>query len=157
MPIVNAYDNAAALCEACILWKAGILPPSLEHLFYEVLRSICYMGTALLVKEPAYRKRTLEWQQPDVQSLLLAHLLTKIKSTELKTDEPKQVVNLLLRATQNRLRDLHGYQERRKNFVTTTTANPDISGLQAADMAGQVRARPLNPKVSTDRRKKDLD
>ena len=113
------------------------------------------MGTALLVKEPAYRKRTLEWQQPDVQSMLLTHLLTKIKSTELRTDQPKQVVNLLLHSTQNRLRDLHGYQERRKGFVTTTAVNADISGLQASDMSGQVRARPANPKVSTDHRKKD--
>ena len=157
MPIVNAYDNAPALCEACLLWKAGALPPSLERIFYDVLRSICYMGAALLVKEPAYRKRTVEWQQPDVQSMLLTHLLTKIKSTELRTDNPKQVVNLLLHATQNRLRDLHGYQERRKNFITTTSVDPDISGLQAADMAGQLRARPANPKVSTDHRKKDLD
>lgn len=157
MPIVNAYENAAALCESCVLWKAGMLPPSLERIFYEVLRSICYMGTALLVREPAYRRHTTEWQQPDVQSMLLTHLLTKIKSTELRTDQPKQVVNLLLRMTQNRLRDLHGYAERRKGFVTTTTANPDISGLQAADMAGQVRARPLNPKVSTDHRRRDLD
>lgn len=155
MPMINAYEQAPALCEACILWKGGILPPSLERLFYEVLRSICYMGTALLVKEPAYRKRTLEWQQPDVQSLLLAHLLTKIKSTELKTDEPKQVVNLLLRATQNRLRDLHGYQERRKNFVTTTTVNIDIAGLQQSDMAGQVRARPANSRVNTNNIKKE--
>lgn len=155
MPIVNAYEQAPALCEACILWKGGILPPSLERFFYEVLRSICYMGTALLVKEPAYRKRTLEWQQPDVQSLLLAHLLTKIKSTELKTDEPKQVVNLLLRVTQNRLRDLHGYQERRKNFVTTTTVNIDIAGLQHSDMAGQVRARPANSRVNTNNIKKE--
>lgn len=155
MPMINAYTHAPALCEASLLWKAGMLTPALECLFYSVLRSICYMGTALLVREPAYRKHTLEWQQPDTQSMLLLHLLTKIKSTELRTDNPKQVVNLLLNATQNRLRDLHGYQERRKNFTVTTSANPDISGLQVADMSGQMRARPANPKVSTDHRKKD--
>lgn len=151
--MINAYENAAALCEASLLWKAGTLPPSLECLFYSVLRSICYMGTTLLVREPAYRKRTLEWQQPDVQSMLLTHLLTKIKSTELRTDQPKQVVNLLLHSAQNRLRDLHGYQERRKGFVTTTSVNIDIAGLQQSDMSGQVRSRPANPKVSTDHRK----
>ncbi len=157
MPIVNAYENAAALCEAIVLWKAGALPSSLERLFYDVLRSTCYMGTALLVKEAKYRKRTAEWQQPDVQSLLLAHLLTKIKSTELKTDEPKKVVNLLLRVIQNRLRDLHAYQDRRKNFIVTASVDLDDSGLQATDMSGQIRTRPANPKVSTDRRKKDSD
>ena len=147
--MVNAYENAGALCEACLLWKAGVLTPSLECLFYSVLRSICYMGTTLLVREPAYRKHTLEWAQPDVQSMLLLHLLTKIKLTALRTDEPKKVVNLLLHAVQNRLRDLHGYQERRKGFITTTTVNIDIAGLQHSDMSGQIRSRPANPRVNT--------
>lgn len=146
---VNAYDNAAILCEACTLWKANRLPPALERLFYEVLRSVCHMGTTLLVREPTYRKHTLEWAQPDIQSLLLSHLLTKIKSTELKTDQPKQVINLLLRVIQNRLRDLHGYQERRKGFVVTTVADFDNSALRQRDISGQVRNKAVNAKVNT--------
>lgn len=155
MPIVNAYEQASALCEAITLWKAGALPPSLERLFYDVLRSTCYMGTVLLVKEAKYRKHTVEWQQPDVQSLLLSHALTKIKSTELKTDQPKQVVNLLLRVIQNRLRDLHGYQERRKNFVTTTSVDIDTAALRHSDISGQTRTKPVNSKINTNNTHKE--
>lgn len=153
--MINAYENATVLCEAIVLWKAGALPPSLERLFYDVLRSTCYMGTILLVKETKYRRHTVEWQQPDVQSMLLTHLLTKIKSTELKTDQPKQVINLLLRVIQNRLRDLHAYQDRRKNFVTTTFVDIDAAALRHSDMSGQIRTKPVNSKINTDNTHKE--
>lgn len=151
----NPYENAESLCVALTLWKAGVLPTSLEKLFYDVLRSICYMGTALLVREVKFRKRTQEWYQPDIQSLLLTHLLVKIKSADLELDKPKAVVNYLLRSVQNRLRDLHAYQDRRKDFVVTTGVDLNTSALHHSDIGGEIRRHSANCKINTTNRHKE--
>ena len=150
MPIVNAYDNSVVLCKACVLWKAAALPPSLECIFYEVLRAICCMAAVLLTRSPKYRRHSREWLQPDIQSTLLLHLLTQIRHTELRTENPKSVVNLLLHAAQNKLRDLHGFADRRKGFVVLSenaVAYVEAASTTYSDLHGQRRIKVLNSKI----------
>lgn len=150
MAIVNAYEEAAALCTALTLWKVGALPTSSERLMYDVLRAICCMAAVLLTRAPKFRMHSREWLQPDVQSTLLLHLLTQIRHTELRTENPKSVVNLLLHAAQNKLRDLHGFADRRKGFVVLSenaVACVEAASTAYSDLHGQRRIKVLNSKI----------
>lgn len=149
MPIVNAYENAPALCEAIISWQARRLPPSLEKPFYDVLQSIAFMATALLIRIPKFRKHSIEWKSFDIQAMLVAHLLGVIRTKDLELDKPKAVVNYLLRSVQNRLRDLHAYQDRRKDFVVTTGVDLNTSALHHSDIGGEIRRHSANCKINT--------
>lgn len=144
----NCYDNAEVFCTGLTLWKERRLPPDVERVFCDVLRSIVWMATMMLVKEKKYAHRRQAFCSEDVQSLLVLHALEKAKTHEIDTSVPRTAINFFVTATQNRLRDLDGFLARRRHFSLST--GPDLDFLtQCRDFFGEKRTKERDGKANT--------
>lgn len=106
------------------------------------------MATALLSRTKKFRKYRLLWIQEDVQSMLVLYALRAIAEQDIDTSNPKSVINYLVNATQNRLRNLAAYMERRKDFNVTFDVDIE-TGLIVSDFNGERRTRIPNAKTVT--------
>lgn len=149
---IDVWDdtNMDAFCVALRLRRIHKCPPDIERLFCDILRRIIWMGTVLLSRKKKYRRYRVVFYSEDVQSGLTLHILEGLQKTRVDTKIPRRVVNLIIRSTQNHLRNLALHMDRFSDVVLITDYRFDDAGTVRRSFWGDIRRQPPGRKVQGD-------
>lgn len=87
------------------LRRKGVLLPDLERVFGEILVQIIKMASFLLLRNPKFCTYRSLFLDAEVQTNLLVPVLEALNGADLRR-KPESVVGLLVRTTENRLKNL---------------------------------------------------
>ena len=118
----NVWDEAGILPMAIRLRKSGKCPADIDNLYGEIMGGIVRMAAALLPSEdPRYECWRSDFMCEDVQAEMLCKVLV-VAEKYVDTDrKPRDIVNYLVKAVQNRLRNYVRDTENRRSKVPVMT------------------------------------
>lgn len=129
----NVWDEAGILPMAIRLRKADRCPRDIDDLYGQIIVGIVRMASILLPQEdPRYECHRADFLTEEVQSNMVVQILTAAEKYVDTDQPPRSIVNYLVKATQNRLRNWVRDTENRKNridFVSESDLGFDISEL----------------------------
>lgn len=99
------YIDCEVFVMAVRLRRKGVLLPDLENIFAQVLIQVVRMSTFLLLRNPKFCTYKSLFLDVEVQTNLLVPVLEALNGADLRR-KPESVVGLLVRTTQNRLKNL---------------------------------------------------
>jgi len=114
----NVWDESGILPMAIRLRKSGRCPGDIDNLYGEIMVGIVHMASVMLPKDdPRYECHRRDFLSEDVQSAMLVHALTAAEKYVDTEANPRRIVNYLVKAVQNRLRNWVRDSERRENRI----------------------------------------
>jgi len=103
----NVWENADALAMAVRLHVARKAPEEIENLLGLAVMDIVRMATKILLKtKPNYRVFADTMFSHDVQSELVFLVFRAIENGKVATGKPRAMLNLFVKISQNRIRNL---------------------------------------------------
>lgn len=124
------------------------LPPELADVFGEILIQIIRMSSFLLLRNPKFCTYRSLFLDTETQTNLLVPVLEALNGADLRR-KPESVVGLLVRTTQNRLKNLaRDHTRALKRGVTVTASDGGFdSNSRVRDLYGVVRTNYKSGKV----------
>ena len=144
------YIDCELFVIAVRLHRKRNLPPELADVFGEILIQIIRMSTFLLLRNPKFCNYRSLFLDTETQTNLLVPVLEALNCADLRR-KPESVVGLLVRTTQNRLKNLARDHTRAiKRGVTVTASDGGFdSNSRVRDLYGVVRTNYKSGKVNT--------
>ena len=126
---VNVYDDAGILQMAIRMRRQRRCPAEIDNIYGEIIKGIVKMATLLLPKEdPRYTMHLEEFMSEDVQSLMIINAIRSADTLVDTTSSPRNIVNYLTKAVQNRLRNyVRDTTKRRERMDIRTESSMEIS------------------------------
>lgn len=124
---VNVYDDAGVLPMAIRMRRQRICPAEIDNIYGEIIKGIVKMATLLLPKEdPRYTMHLEEFMSEDVQSLMIVNAIRSADTLVDTKSSPRNIVNYLTKAVQNRLRNYVRDTEKKKNLMLPLDSASDL-------------------------------
>lgn len=144
------YIDCDLFVIAVRLHRKRNLPPELEDVFGQILIQIIRMSSFLLLRNPKFCTYRALFLDTETQTNLLVPVLEALNGADLRR-KPESVVGLLVRTTQNRLKNLARDHTRAiKRGVTVTASDGGFdSNSRVRDLYGVVRTNYKSCKVNT--------
>lgn len=103
---MNVYEDSDVLPMAIRLRKTNRCPVDIDNIYGEIMVGIVHMASVLLPQEdPRYEVHRKEFLSDDVQSRMLCQALVAAEKYVDTTENPRRIVNYLVKTVQNRLRN----------------------------------------------------
>lgn len=134
----NVWDEAGILPMAIRLRKANRCPMDVDNLYGEIMAGIVRMASILLPSEdPRYECWRKEFLGEEVQSDMLCKALVVAERNVDTGRCPRDIVNYLVKAIQNRLRNYVRDTENRKEKIPVSTESE--LGFSIEELGSTVR------------------
>lgn len=105
MRVKNVWEYAEILPMAIRLRKCGKCPPDIDAIYGEIIIQVVSMATKLMDEDPKYSARLPELLAEDVQAQMVLNALNAAEKFVDARKDPRKIVNYLVKAVQNRLRN----------------------------------------------------
>ena len=106
MAVENVWEEAEILPMAIRLRKCGKCPPSIDAIYGEIIIGIVTMATKLMPEEdPIYARYLEQFLDEEVQAQMVLNALNAAEKYVDDRKKPRNIVNYLVKAVQNRLRN----------------------------------------------------
>ena len=99
------YIDCEVFVMAVRLRRKGVLLPELEAVFGQILIQVIRMSSFLLLRNPKFSTYRSLFLDSETQTNLLVPVLEALNGADLRR-KPESVVGLLVRTTQNRLKNI---------------------------------------------------
>lgn len=103
---LNVWEFGDCLAMAARLRKRNRCPADIDDLYGVIMQGVVKMATALFVKDDRYRRYADEFLSHDIQVEMLCHAFVAMEDSADTDRTPRQIVNYLVKAVQNRLRNI---------------------------------------------------
>lgn len=102
----NVWEEAEILPMAIRLRKCGKCPPEIDSIYGKIIIGVVEMATKTLPDEdPKYKPRLPEFLDEEVQAQMVFNALRAAEKFVDARKDPRMIVNYLVKAVQNRLRN----------------------------------------------------